>query len=176
VSGASEIEFALERNIKVLKFFPAETGGGVAFLKALSAPFPDVNFIATGGVSLSNLKSYLEYDRIWACGGSFMATREQLDSGQWDAVRNSVRTAIKIMLGFSIEGITAEDKNMQAVFPALFVTPENTQDKTVFIKTMNLTRTTAYLKRKGIPFTEAGERLILKQEVNGQAVVIARQG
>lgn len=68
----TEIMQALERGITTVKFFPANVYGGLKALKALSAPFPQVKFIPTGGVDLTNLKEFLEFDKIFAVGGSFM--------------------------------------------------------------------------------------------------------
>lgn len=68
----TEIMAALELGINVIKFFPANVYGGLKALKALAGPFPQVKFIPTGGVDLSNLKEFLDYDRIYAVGGSFM--------------------------------------------------------------------------------------------------------
>ena len=68
----TEIMQALELGITTVKFFPANVYGGLKALKALSAPFPQVKFIPTGGVDLTNLKEFLEFDKIFAVGGSFM--------------------------------------------------------------------------------------------------------
>ena len=63
---------ALEEGITTVKFFPASVYGGLKALKALSAPFPQVRFIPTGGVDLSNLKEFAEFDKVYGIGGSFM--------------------------------------------------------------------------------------------------------
>lgn len=68
----TEIMQALELGITTVKFFPANVYGGLKVLKALSGPFPQVKFIPTGGVDLTNLKEFLEFDKIFAVGGSFM--------------------------------------------------------------------------------------------------------
>ena len=68
----TEIMQALELGITTVKFFPASVYGGLKALKALSGPFPQVKFIPTGGVDLTNLKEFLEFDKIFAVGGSFM--------------------------------------------------------------------------------------------------------
>lgn len=68
----TEIMQALELEITTVKFFPANVYGGLKALKALSGPFPQIKFIPTGGVDLTNLKEYLEFDKIFAVGGSFM--------------------------------------------------------------------------------------------------------
>lgn len=68
----TEIMRALSYGLNVVKFFPAAVYGGLKAMKALSAPFPQVRFIPTGGVDLSNLKEYLDFDNVYAVGGSFM--------------------------------------------------------------------------------------------------------
>lgn len=68
----TEIMLALSYGLNVVKFFPAGVYGGLKAMKALSAPFPQVRFIPTGGVDLSNLKEYLDFDKVYAVGGSFM--------------------------------------------------------------------------------------------------------
>ena len=68
----TEIMRALSYGLNVVKFFPAGVYGGLKAMKALSAPFPQVRFIPTGGVDLSNLKEYLDFDKAYAVGGSFM--------------------------------------------------------------------------------------------------------
>ena len=68
----TEIMQALELGITTVKFFPANVYGGLKALKALSGPFPQVKFIPTGGVDLTNLKEFLEFDKIFAVCGSFM--------------------------------------------------------------------------------------------------------
>ena len=68
----TEIMGALSYGLNVVKFFPAGVYGGLKAMKALSAPFPQVRFIPTGGVDLSNLKEYLDFDKVYAVGGSFM--------------------------------------------------------------------------------------------------------
>ena len=67
----TEIMQALELGITTVKFFPANVYGGLNALKALSAPFPQVKFIPTGGVNRSNIDEFLAFDKIAAIGGSF---------------------------------------------------------------------------------------------------------
>ena len=80
----TEIMKALSLGIEIVKFFPANVYGGIAALKALSAPFPQLKFIPTGGVDLKNLKEYLELPMVYAVGGSFMM--------KGDVVKNSENT------------------------------------------------------------------------------------
>ena len=74
----TEIMTALEYGITTVKFFPANIYGGLKALKALSAPFPQVRFIPTGGVDRSNIDEFLAFDKIVAIGGSFFV-KEALD-------------------------------------------------------------------------------------------------
>ena len=74
----TEIMQALELGITTVKFFPANIYGGLADLKALSAPFPQVKFIPTGGVDRSNIEEFLAFDKVAAIGGSFFV-KESLE-------------------------------------------------------------------------------------------------
>ena len=68
----TEIMQALDLGINIVKFFPANVYGGLKALKALSAPFPQIKFIPTGGADLSNLAEFLAFEKVFAVGGSFM--------------------------------------------------------------------------------------------------------
>ena len=70
----TEIMTALELGITTVKFFPASIYGGLKALKLLSAPFPQVKFIPTGGVDRSNIEEFLAFDKVVAVGGSFFVT------------------------------------------------------------------------------------------------------
>lgn len=76
----TEIMQALELGIEVVKFFPANVYGGLKALKALAGPFPQLKFIPTGGVDLSNLAEFLAFDKIYAVGGSFMMKGDIVDN------------------------------------------------------------------------------------------------
>lgn len=76
----TEIMKAIALGINVVKFFPANVYGGLKALKALSAPFPQIKFIPTGGVDLTNLKEFLEFEKIYAIGGSFMMKGDVVDN------------------------------------------------------------------------------------------------
>jgi Entner-Doudoroff aldolase len=77
---------ALKFGLEVLKFFPAEQSGGLAKIKAMSAPFPMFKVMPTGGISLKNLKEYLSAPVICACGGSYMVTADLIDNQKWDEI------------------------------------------------------------------------------------------
>src|SRR6478609_11635459 len=86
IATPSEIELAISLGAEVLKFFPAETMGGVAALKAFAGPYPDTRFIPTGGITPELLPSYLRLPSVMACGGSWVAPRELLAAGRFDAI------------------------------------------------------------------------------------------
>ena len=94
VATPTELEFALSRGLSVVKFFPAESLGGVAYLKAMSAPYGNVGFLPSGGIGLSNLASYLSTPRGVACGGSWMAQADWISAGKFDRIRDEVRKSV----------------------------------------------------------------------------------
>ena len=94
---ASEYHQALKYNLEVIKFFPAEQSGGLAKIKALSAPFPMFKVMPTGGVSLKNLKEYISAPVIAACGGSYMVTADLIDNGKWDEITELCRKSREIV-------------------------------------------------------------------------------
>lgn len=94
VSTPSEISAALEMGLKVLKFFPAEPLGGVKYLKAIAAPFTDVEFLPTGGLSLARLPEYLAEDRVVACGGSWMAPADWIRAKDFELIRRATERAV----------------------------------------------------------------------------------
>ena len=88
---------ALKFGLKVLKFFPAEQSGGLAKIKAMSAPFPMFKVMPTGGISLKNLKEYLSCPVICACGGSYMVTADLIDGGCWDEITDLCKKSVEIV-------------------------------------------------------------------------------
>ncbi|MBE5734790.1 MAG: 4-hydroxy-2-oxoglutarate aldolase, partial [Clostridiales bacterium] len=76
----TEIMQAIALGINIVKFFPANVYGGLKALKALSAPFPQIKFIPTGGVDLTNLDEFLAFEKVYAVGGSFMMKGDVIDN------------------------------------------------------------------------------------------------
>ena len=97
VCTPTEVEMALGRGLSVLKFFPAEPMGGLAYLKAIAGPYTTVSFMPTGGIGPTNLASYLAWPRIVACGGSWMAPNEWIAAKQFDRIRDTTRAAVDIV-------------------------------------------------------------------------------
>lgn len=86
VSGATEIMAALDLGLDTVKLFPAEACGGLATVKALAAPFPQVRFVPTGGITAESAPSYLSHPSVAAVGGSWMVAPDLLAAGDWAEV------------------------------------------------------------------------------------------
>jgi 2-dehydro-3-deoxyphosphogluconate aldolase/(4S)-4-hydroxy-2-oxoglutarate aldolase len=99
IATPSEIELATSLGAQVLKFFPAETMGGVAALKAFAGPFPEVRFLPTGGITPELLPSYLRLRSVVACGGSWIAPRDLLAAGRFDSIAALIEQAKKLLAG-----------------------------------------------------------------------------
>jgi len=93
----TEIEANLERGITVMKFFPAEVMGGVAYLRAVYGPYRQVRFVPTGGVSAANLRSYLALPNVLACGGTWIAPVAALMAGDWRGIRRMALEAVALV-------------------------------------------------------------------------------
>lgn len=85
-SHASDMELALQCGLEAVKFFPAELSGGLPMIKALAAPYRDILFMPTGGINTENVASYLAYDRILACGGTWIADARLIADKQYDEI------------------------------------------------------------------------------------------
>ena len=87
----TEVTVCLNYNLTVLKFFPAESAGGVKHLKSIIAPFAHtgVKFTPTGGVNKENYKSYLDIPQVISVGGSWMATKEDINAENWSGIKNN---------------------------------------------------------------------------------------
>ena len=93
----SDIEIALENGLEVVKFFPAEPAGGLKMIKAIAAPYVNMKFMPTGGINIKNVKEYLLYDRIVACGGSWMVKDSLMKSGEFDKIAELVKEAVQVV-------------------------------------------------------------------------------
>lgn len=93
----SEVAQGVKRGLEVLKFFPAEQAGGLAMIKAMSAPYTSVKFMPTGGISAKNLEEYLSFKKIVACGGSWMVKADLVDNGQYDKIEELTREAVELV-------------------------------------------------------------------------------
>lgn len=93
----SEVGQAVKRGLKLIKFFPAEQAGGLAMIKAMAAPFTGAKFMPTGGINAKNLEEYLSYNRIAACGGSWMVKADLVDNKQFDKIEELTREAADLV-------------------------------------------------------------------------------
>ena len=82
----SEIQQAIKNSLSLIKFFPAEAFGGVSALKALSAPYPNVSFIPTGGITVDNVATYLKLDCVTACGMTEIVNRDLIATSDFDTI------------------------------------------------------------------------------------------
>lgn len=96
VATATEVMAADELGLDVLKFFPAEAIGGVAALRALHGPFPDVRFVPTGGISAQQLPGYLDVPSVLAVGGSWIAPPGLIEAGDWAGIGGLARAAVAL--------------------------------------------------------------------------------
>lgn len=104
-SSASDIEQALALGLNTVKFFPAEQLGGLKMIKALAAPYVNVNFMPTGGINEANIVEYLDYDRILACGGTWMIDAKAIAEGNFDRIKLLTQEAVKTMLGLKLQHV-----------------------------------------------------------------------
>lgn len=92
-----EIEKALELNLEVVKFFPAEPSGGLPMIKAMAAAYTKLKFMPTGGINAKNVTDYLKCDKIVACGGSWMVKGDLIAAGEFDKITALCREAADIV-------------------------------------------------------------------------------
>ena len=193
-SNPSDIEAAIELGLDVVKFFPAEACGGLAAIKAMSAPYGNIKFMPTGGVNENNITSYLSFGKILACGGSWMVKDSLIKNGQFDEITRMTREAVQKVLGFELAhiGINAECENcakeIATAFSTMFGFAIKDGNSSIFagagievnksmglgkhghiaIKTQNLSRAIAYLDRTGVGINWDSA----KKDANGAMVAI----
>ena len=124
VNSPTQIEAAMDCGLRTLKFFPAEESGGVAFLKAIAAPYEGVRFIPTGGIHAANLMDYLSLKNVIACGGSWMVKTDLISAGQFAEITRLTREAVRVLLGFELAhvGINTDNAESASRSAALFST------------------------------------------------------
>ena len=180
-SNPSDVEAALELGLTTVKFFPAEAAGGLKMLKAMAAPYGQLTFMPTGGISADNLLDYLKFNKIIACGGSFMVADDLVKDKKWDEITALTKNAVKTMLGleFVHMGLNNESKEEAEkgakLFNLLFGMPLKETSKSTFageclefmhkkgpgahghigIRTNFVDRAIAYFTRMGFEFDES---------------------
>lgn len=179
-ANPSDIEQALELGLEVVKFFPAEAAGGIKMIKAMAAPYTKVKFMPTGGIHAGNLNEYLGFDKVIACGGSWMVDPKLVAMGEFEEIKRLTKEAVTQMLGFELGhiGINAssegEANKVADSFNALFGKTIKDGNSSIFIgkeievmktpylgekghiayKTNDLARAIHYLKAQGVIFDE----------------------
>ena len=181
INNPSGIEQAMELGLKVVKFFPAEPSGGLNMLKAMAAPYGGVRFMPTGGISPSNVGDYLAWNRIIACGGSWMVPPKMLAEGNFEGIKKLAREAVDIMLNlrFTHLGVNCRDEDecraAAATADALFGMASDERSMSIFagtplefmkapgrgtmghvaIATPSVDRAVYHLSRRGAKFDES---------------------
>lgn len=154
-ANPSDIEQALELGLEVVKFFPAEAAGGLKMIKAMSAPYVNMKFMPTGGISAANLNEYLDFKKIIACGGSWMVKGDLVAAGKFDEIEALTREAVNTMLGFELKhiGINCDSENeaddVAGKFDKLFGFSKKPGNSSIFAGTAVEAMKTPYLGAKG---------------------------
>ncbi len=177
-SNPSDIEQAIEYGLEVVKFFPAEAIGGLNMIKSMAAPYNKIKFIPTGGINAKNLTAYLDFNKIIACGGSWMVNNALIRSGDFEAIASLTSEAVSSMLGFDAAhiGINAKEEaeadSLASIFEKMFGFRKKTGSSSVFagtafevmkapylgsnghiaIKTNYISRAVFHLKMRGFEF------------------------
>ena len=191
-SNPSDIEQALEIGLEVVKFFPAEQTGGLEYIKAIAAPYTTMSFIPTGGISAQNIAKYISYEKILACGGSWMVNADFINAGEFDKITALCREAMLNLLGFQVVHVGINTENEDAAlkaaarFSSLFGFPTKAGNTSVFsgdgieimkspylgknghiaIATNNVIKAKAYFERQGIEFNPDG----IKTDAKGNLI------
>ncbi len=174
-ANPSDIEQAIELGLEVVKFFPAEAAGGLNMIKAMSAPYVNMKFMPTGGISAKNLNTYLDFSKIIACGGSWMVNDAMIKAGEFDKITELTKEAVTQMLGFELRhiGINAsgesEADGIANSFEKLFGFTKNVGNSSIFAGTAIEVMKTPYLGEHGHIAIQTNyiERAIYHLEMQG---------
>lgn len=154
-SNPSDVEQALELGLEVVKFFPAEASGGLNMIKSMAAPYTNVKFMPTGGISAKNLNEYLAFPKILACGGSWMVKGDLIEAGAFDRITELTKEAVMTMLGFELKhvGINCESEEeadrTAGTFESIFGFKKKSGNSSIFAGTAVEAMKTPYLGAKG---------------------------
>lgn len=109
----TEIERALSMGLKLVKFFPAEASGGINMLKALEGPYPQMQFLPTGGINIDNMNTYLQLKSVIACGGSWMVSDDLIKSKDFKKVEILTKETVNNLLDIKIKKANNEVWNLE---------------------------------------------------------------
>jgi 2-dehydro-3-deoxyphosphogluconate aldolase/(4S)-4-hydroxy-2-oxoglutarate aldolase len=93
---ASEVMTLMDEGYTIQKFFPAEPAGGLAYLKALAGPLPDISFCPTGGIDAKNAEAYLALNNVACVGGSWVTPKDVVVRGDWRRIEELSREAARL--------------------------------------------------------------------------------
>lgn len=192
-TNPSDIELALELGLEAVKFFPAEAAGGLAMIKAMAAPYANMQFMPTGGIHAGNITEYLAFPKILACGGSWMVSGDLIRAGAFDSIRKLTGEAVKNMLGFTLKhvGLNCGDAAKAGQTAAAFAEilgleamkmPYLGEKGHIAVGTNHVERAKRYLESKGIGFREETAKyrdetlqtIYMKEEIGGFAIHLVR--
>ncbi|MFV0361708.1 MAG: bifunctional 4-hydroxy-2-oxoglutarate aldolase/2-dehydro-3-deoxy-phosphogluconate aldolase [Suipraeoptans sp.] len=177
-SRPTDVEAALSYGLDVVKFFPAEASGGLNMIKSMAAPYTNVKFMPTGGISEKNINEYLAFDKIIACGGSWMVKADLVKNKDFAKITELTREAVMTVLGFEIGhlGINCENESeadaAAGTFAGLFGLEKKVGNSSIFagnmieamkspfkgknghlsIKTNSVERAVYFLESQGVEF------------------------
>lgn len=184
-TSPSEIQNAVKKGLTILKFFPSELNGGLEAIKLLSGPFPKVKFVPTGGINFKNLGVYLQNEKILACGGSYMATADQIKNRDFEGITEACKKAVDISLGFELAHVGVNNETSDEALNGansigdIFRMPVKVGNSSIFagsavefmktvyygtrghigFKTNSMSRALAYLKNNEIAIIEDSIRI-----------------
>ncbi|MFX0033687.1 MAG: bifunctional 4-hydroxy-2-oxoglutarate aldolase/2-dehydro-3-deoxy-phosphogluconate aldolase [Promethearchaeota archaeon] len=94
VNTPTMVEWAFDRGLTIVKFFPANLSGGPNMLRSMAGPYPDMRFIPTGGINNETLKEYLELPNVIACGGSWIVKQDLISKGNFEGIKKLTKEAL----------------------------------------------------------------------------------
>ena len=154
-NNPSVMEQALEMGLDVVKFFPAEQSGGLKAIKAMAAPYVNLKFIPTGGINAKNINEYLSFNKIIACGGSWMVAGDLVNNKEFDKIEALTREAVMTVHGFELKHVgincetEAEADNCADSFDKLFGFTKKIGNSSIFAGSFIEAMKAPYLGSKG---------------------------
>lgn len=159
----SEVGEAIRLGVETVKFFPAEAAGGIEMIRAMAAPYKKINFLPTGGINELNLKDYLDFNQVIACGGTWMIDNKMLREGDFAGIQKKTEKAVESML------------NLHFLCKA--------SDQEIMIQTNYMERAIYHMEMRGYHFlSESAEKnkqgdlikIELSGEINGKALYLVK--
>lgn len=198
-ANPSDVECAIELGLTAVKFFPAEQAGGLPMIKAMSAPYTKMLFMPTGGVNEQNISDYLAFEKILACGGSWMVPPKLIAEGKFDEISALTRSAINKVLSFQLAHVGINSDNQEAAHSTakliatmfgfsmdeksasyfagsgveVMKTPFRGKNGHIGFSTPQIERAVAYLERQGVKFDKSSENRDAKG--NLKAIYLAEE-